>query len=68
MQIAGMNIFSDASGNFSKVVTLNHNTLNNILILATDPTGNVGTATFSVTHDDLSPNPFMLRAPEYTNS
>lgn len=62
------NIFSDASWNFSKVVTLNHNTLNNILILATDQTGNVWTANFSVTQDDLSPNPFMLRAPEYTNS
>lgn len=62
------NLFSDASGNFSKVVTLNHNTLNNILILATDSVWNTSNTTFAVTHDDLSPNPFMISAPAYTNS
>lgn len=68
LNIAGMNIFSDASGNFSKVVSLTKNTENNILILATDAVWNTSTTNFVVTHDDLSPNPFMLSAPAYTNS
>lgn len=68
VNVAGMNIFSDWAGNFSKVVTLNHNTVNNILILATDAVWNTSTTNFSVTHDDMSPNPFTLNAPAYTNS
>ncbi|EKE28433.1 MAG: hypothetical protein ACD_3C00059G0001 [uncultured bacterium (gcode 4)] len=65
---SNINIVSDWAWSFSWVVGLNINAVNQIEVSATDIAGNVWSGSVTITQDSLTPSPFILNGPAYTNS
>lgn len=63
-----VNTTSDWAWAFSWIVTLNQNVSNTLLVTTDDVAGNIWTGSVIIIHDDLTPQPFIISVPAYTNS